>query len=886
MIGRTLSHYRILERLGEGGMGEVYLAEDTRLDRKVALKVLPPELAESAERRARFEREAKAVAALNHPNIVTVYSVEQSDGLHFITMELVRGKTLTALLPREGFALDRFFALAIPLADAVAAAHQEGITHRDLKPDNVMVTGEGRVKVLDFGLAKPAKGFVGNAVSGLPTQAKTAEGVIVGTLAYMSPEQAEGKSVDARSDIFSLGILLYEMATGVRPFRGESATAVLSAIIKDTPVSVTELRPSIPRDLVKIIRRCLSKEPARRFQSALDLRNELEECKSEVDSGEDVARPVTISPWVSRRWFLATVGALAAAVGVTSFFLRGDGAQPTVPRLVNPVQLTFALGVEDFPTWSPDGRTLAYTAVATYNTRDGGDIWITHPGRSQPVNRTSDHPGGDCCPSWSPDGSQIAFWSSREGGGYYIMSALGGPPRRVLTFGGDVNSAPQWSADGEELAGILVDAERHFVEIVNLRTQESRRLALPGKSYDRLDLAWSPDGRFFALGDGNLLHEMTRLWLVRWSDGEAIPVTDGLTKVWSPTWSPDGRRLYFVSNRGGSMDLWSQEIARDGTPTGRPESVTVGVGMRHAVFSPDGTKLAYSRGRPVANIYRVPILEDRVATWNDAQQVTFEQAFVEYVDVSNDGERLALSSDRSGNPEVWILTMATGEMVQLTSDPAPDFHPIWSPDAQELLFYSLRSGQREVWVLPLGGGPARQLTDGKVDSAESSFAFWSPSGREIAFTRTRGVLSDIYVMPSEGGATRLAASSIPGLLGGNWHPIWSPDEQVLVFWAEDFLWRVSAKGGEPERLTKGPANYARWSRDGRHIFFTGRNERAGNIWALSNEDGTERPVTDLKDRPGRLGIQGLATDGRYLYFRWDEDTGDIWVMDVVTEGNP
>ncbi|HLE72464.1 MAG TPA: protein kinase, partial [Vicinamibacteria bacterium] len=497
MIGRTLSHYRIVEKLGQGGMGEVYLAEDTKLDRKVALKVLPPEMA-SLERRARFEREAKAIAALNHPNIVHVYSVEEEAGVSFLTMELVRGKTLAELLPAGGFPMSRFFEIAIPLSDAVASAHARGITHRDLKPENVMESDEGRVKVLDFGLAKLKPGF-GFSGSGSPSELPTGteEGRIVGTVAYMSPEQAEGKSVDARSDIFSLGILLYEMATGVRPFRGESATAVLSAIIRDTPVSVTDLRPSIPRDLAKIIRRCLAKEPVRRFQTAIDLRNELEECKSDVDSGEVLQPAVAISPKASRRWWFAAVG-VGAAVGVTSIVLREDTLRPNVPRLSNPVQLTFALGVEDFPTWSPDGRTLAYSATAIeHKTRYGGDIWVTQSGRNQPVNRTADHPGGDCCPSWSPDGSEIAFWSAREGGGYFIMSALGGPARRVLAFAGEVNSAPQWSLDGQELAAIVVDAESHFVEIVNLRTQESRRLALPGRSYDRLDLAWSRDGRFF-----------------------------------------------------------------------------------------------------------------------------------------------------------------------------------------------------------------------------------------------------------------------------------------------------------------------------------------------------------------------------------------------------
>ncbi|MGH9389950.1 MAG: hypothetical protein ACRD1Z_10065 [Vicinamibacteria bacterium] len=222
-------------------------------------------------------------------------------------------------------------------------------------------------------------------------------------------------------------------------------------------------------------------------------------------------------------------------------------------------------------------------------------------------------------------------------------------------------------------------------------------------------------------------------------------------------------------------------------------------------------------------------------------------------------------------------------MIQLTSEPTPDWHPMWSPDGRELLFYSYRSGNREVWVLPLGGGPARHLTEGKAASAESWLASWSPSGREIAFSRSSGVIADIYVLPAQGGASRQVAKS--AATGGNWHPVWSPDEETLVFWAGYFLWRVPAKGGEPGRLTKGPGHYPTWSRDGRHVFFTGIRERAGNVWALSYEEGTERPVTDLKGRPGRLGFECLATDDRYVYFRWEEDTGDIWVMDVVTEGS-
>ena len=286
-VGQTIGHYRVLRQLGAGGMGEVYEAEDAKLGRHVALKVLPEETARDPQMRRRFEREAKAIAALNHPNIVTIYSVEEAEGLDFITMELIEGQTLREALPRGGMPLDRLLALAIPLSEAVAAAHQQGITHRDLKPENVILGRDGKVKVLDFGLAKVGA-FFGRSgdASHLPTRALTEEGRIVGTVAYMSPEQAEGKPVDPRSDVFTLGIILYEMSTGQQPFRGDTAMSILSSILKENPPPVTQVNATLPRDLSRIVNRCLSKDPARRFQSALGLSTELAEVRQLLDSGE------------------------------------------------------------------------------------------------------------------------------------------------------------------------------------------------------------------------------------------------------------------------------------------------------------------------------------------------------------------------------------------------------------------------------------------------------------------------------------------------------------------------------------------------------------------------------------------------------------------------
>ena len=292
MVGSTLSHYRVVELLGRGGMGEVYAAEDLRLRRKIALKVLPPAMAADPERRRRFEREAQAIAALNHPGIVTIHSVEQEQGTAFLTMELVQGKTLGESVPAGGLPLADFLAIAIPLADAVNAAHEQGILHRDLKPSNVMVTPDGRVKILDFGLAKLTE--PPSAAVGLPQgPLTTSDGQIVGTLFYMAPEQAEGKTIDQRADIFALGVMLYELAAGVRPFAGETNVSILTSLLRDTARPITELRRDLPPALGEIVQRCMEKDPAQRYSSAAQLRADLEK----VRGGTVVQRSTAMPPW-------------------------------------------------------------------------------------------------------------------------------------------------------------------------------------------------------------------------------------------------------------------------------------------------------------------------------------------------------------------------------------------------------------------------------------------------------------------------------------------------------------------------------------------------------------------------------------------------------------
>jgi eukaryotic-like serine/threonine-protein kinase len=330
LVGRTLGAYRVLESLGSGGMGRVYLAEDPRLGRRIALKVLPPETASQSEKLARFEREARAVASLSHPGIVMLHSIEEADGLRFLTMEHVEGETLSKAIPPHGFATERFLSLAIALADAVAAAHRQGVLHRDLKPENVMLTPDGRLKVLDFGLDKLKDDAFAEDRTTRETQSVTQDGRIVGTVAYMSPEQAQGLPVDHRSDIFTLGILLYEMATGERPFRGGTNLSVLSSILKDTPRPVSELRDDIPRPLARMIERALEKRPEDRYQSTTDLRRDLEDLKRDVDTGDLVLRTTAgrkrlVAAAGRPRWALPVAAGAALAVlgGMALVFLQG-----------------------------------------------------------------------------------------------------------------------------------------------------------------------------------------------------------------------------------------------------------------------------------------------------------------------------------------------------------------------------------------------------------------------------------------------------------------------------------------------------------------------------------------------------------------------------------
>lgn len=877
--GATLGPYQILGLLGAGGMGDVYRAHDPRLGRDVAIKVLPDSLMRDEGRLARFRREARLLASLEHPGIAIVHEFEVVHDVAFLVMELVPGETLEERLSRGALSITEALPLFHDIADAVEAAHARGVVHRDLKPANIKITPAGKVKILDFGLAKAlGENVPSTDLSALATRTReTQVGTVVGTAPYMSPEQARGKPVDARTDIWAFGCLLYEALAGTAAFRGETVSDTVARVLEREP-SWERIPRSMPAGVETLLRRCLEKSPEARPSRIGDVRHELER----IETASTSVR--------SRRSGMAVV-ALIVSVLIAVLWTRPwrELQSPATPRFVRPVQLTSAIGVEDYPSWSPDGKMLAYGVTQSGFLGGNSDIWVLQVGSGVAANRTADHPGQDSFPSWSPDGSQIAFWSDRDGRGCYVMPAIGGRARKVIAANPFQVANPQWSPDGSELACASRDAsESPVVEIVGLETGASRRLPLPALRHSRYDLSWSPEGRFLAYVDADhSTSTTTQLWILDVADGDTFPITEGRTNVWDPSWAQDTTAIYFVSDRAGTtMDFWRQRLDDDGAPIGEPEALTAGLVARHVRWSPDGRRVAYSKGRRIGNLWRIPVLTDRLATWSDAEQVTFDQALIEAVDLAADGRRALVSSDRGGNPDIWNLDLDRGEWSRITTDGADDFGARWSPNESEIAFYSTRSGNRDVWVKSLEGGPARAVT---THPASDFFPVWSPDGARLAFHSSRPVQPEpspqVFIVPAAGGDARPVAKEFDLVQA---YGEWTPDGTQVAFVSESSpedatwtYWMVPAEGGTPERLTSGPASYGRFSADGERFFFIRIEESAGNLWTHSLANRSEHPITDLSGRRGTLQPFSLATHDDLVYFTWEEELGDLWVMDAV-----
>jgi Tol biopolymer transport system component/tRNA A-37 threonylcarbamoyl transferase component Bud32 len=813
MIGKTLGHYQITEKLGEGGMGVVYKARDTHLDRFVAIKVLPAEKVADSERKRRFVQEAKAASALNHPNIIHIYDIDHSEGADYIAMEYVAGKTLDQRIGHRGLRLNEALKYAVEIADALAKAHSAGIVHRDLKPTNIMVNEDGAAKVLDFGLAKLTEQTQGDEsaltadidAGGKPI---TDEGVIIGTVSYMSPEQAEGRKVDARSDIFSLGSVLYEMVTGQKAFQGTSKISTLSAILHQEPKPLSGIAQAIPADLEKLINRCLRKDTGRRYQHMDDVKIALLELKEDSDSGKLVGEVPVQRKGGSYLW-LSMILVLAGCLALAAWLWQRRTGPVTPQTPMTAVPLITYPGVIGLATFSPDGNEIAFEWNG--ERQDNIDIYRKLIGPGEPLRLTT-NPAGDFCPAWSPDGKFIAFLRQMQEVDQYgilIIPALGGPERRLA------------------------------------------QIDVPPTIYSKL--AWSPDNKYLIATDRDDAEQSHAhgLHVISVETGEKImltspPVSSIVSGDGSACFSPGGHSLAFVRLLDvGVGDIYRISLDGNYRAKGDPERLTYeGRGIASPVWTQEGSQILYSSGK-VGGAGRVVRRIALSGPKGSAGYPTAQESFGEdadFLDVSRAGFRLVYrrlhwdaniyrielrdKDGRVGAPQKFIASTQV------------DREPVYSPDGRTIAFQSVRSGSQEVWACNADGSNPRQLTS--IGGAWSGDPSWSPDGKTLVFDSVKGGSADLYLINGEGGAPRRLTSD-PQI---ETDPSWSRDGTGVYFWSDRTgrgeVYKMPAGGGKAIQVTRNGGAYASESLDGKWLYYSKATvEGTIAIWKVLRAGGEE-----------------------------------------------
>ncbi|HEY7503280.1 MAG TPA: protein kinase [Gemmatimonadales bacterium] len=872
--------YRLERALGQGGMGAVYLAEDLKHHRRVAIKVLRPELAAGLGT-DRFLREIEVAARLQHPAILPLHDSGETEGWVFYIMPYVEGESLRDRLARQGeLPVEEAVRILSELLDALAYAHGKGVVHRDIKPDNIMLAGRHAL-LLDFGVAKALSASAEPAFV-------TTTGVALGTPSYMAPEQAVAdKEVDHRADLYALGVVAYELLAGRRPFTGNTAQAIVAAQMTERPADLRTHRPGVPEGLAYVVMRALERRPADRWQSAEEMLARLEPFV--VASGE--TRRAAALPGRGRRGILAAVvlGLVLVAGLAGGLLLRGR--EPAELKLGRRIPITRDPGMEIEPTLSPDGRLIAYGAglMPSLEIR----VRQVEGGPALAVAKESQRP--QRWPSWSPDGSRIMFATPR---GIEIVSALGGTARVVVPHEPDPHADPWgssgllmpggWTPDGKSIAFIRADT----LYLQALAGGSPRRLAQGGQMHS---LAWSQDGRWIACVLGNRQAQQpgflfanggaATLGLIPASGGEPKPLLEDDYYSASPVWGPDGKSLIFVSNRAGGVDLYQMRLARDGRPEGEPSRLTNGLRALSVSVARDGRRLVYSDFEERSNVYSMPIPERGPVSVRDAEPVTRGNQVIEDMGLSRDGHWLAFDSDLSGNHDIYRMRLPDGEPERLTEDEAEEFWPTWSADGSEIVFHGFPGGRRHLFLMSSDGRDRRQITDGPDDDRSPE---WSPDGRTVYYLRNfNGPGNEIRALDRRKDGTWSPPRTL--FRGETFPALPSPDGRLVAF-ANVGTVRVIRPDGDSVRTlvpmgdVAGPrALYVDWSDDGRTIYYLALDpaERA-TIWSVPLTGGAPELLVRFDDPTREWHRFGFKVRRGRFYFTVGDRQSDVWMAEAAS----
>jgi eukaryotic-like serine/threonine-protein kinase len=877
-INQTFGHYKIISLLGAGGMGEVYLAEDSRLGRKVALKFLPAHFTKDTERVQRFKREARAASALNHPNILTIYEIGQEQEHYFIATEFIEGHTIHHYVNSSKMRMRQAVDVAMQIAGALSAAHTAGIIHRDIKPHNIMLRNDGYVKVLDFGLAKlTERGAVDTFQTML--SARTDPGRVMGTISYMSPEQALGQEVDPRTDIFSLGVVLYEMLTGSAPFKGNSAAAVFDEILNKKPDPIGTSNAEISLEFERIINRALEKDREVRYQTASDMHAELKLLQRNLDSGvtNSASSPNVIaqSMWLLRRgvWSKAALGAvLLAVVALAAWFLatRLKATPPTNWADARTIKITDLAGTEMFPSLAPDGKSLIYVSRISGNY----DIYSKRIGAKKADNLTEGNQEEDTQPAFSADGKRIAFRSSRDGGGIFIMTETGESPQKLVGFGFN----PAWSPDSKEIvcAESSVESSNRLSSkskmwIVNTTTGESRVLT----ESDAVQPSWSPNNKRIAYWG---VHEGSQrdIWTISTKGGDPVAVTNSADVDFNPVWSPDGRYLYFISNRKGTYSLWRVEIDEaSGKVLGEPELVPLpSVRSCHMSFSMNGKQLVFVQITPNQNAQRFafdPVAEKIIGP---SVAVTNGSTTINAPAISPDGSQLVYTGS-SIDIELFVLKIGSFLPNRITENMGNNLIPRWSPDGKQIAAYSNQNGAHQIYIMNSDGSGRQQITE--AGGRGAVYPIWSPVDKRMAYSLFGG---KTYIMDLSKPFNEQTLHETPFFPNSSDHFVawdWSPDGKYLSGVRGDAegtghgIYLYSLETGEYEKIS----DFGRrpvWLNDNRRLLFTTEEK----LYIVHRDS---KKTTELfSNTPFTLSGVSITKDNRTFYLASAIVEADVWLL--------